>query len=65
MERGYQEWLGKARDEYDQQQSERGQTILGQRQKGLTLGYVTQDECPGKGDDIEHIPRELDVCLQC
>ncbi|WVQ83059.1 hypothetical protein IAT38_005197 [Cryptococcus sp. DSM 104549] len=24
--------------------------------KPVTLGYVTKDLCPGKGDDIEHIP---------
>lgn len=24
----------------------------------LTMGYVTRDSCPGKGDDIEHIPGE-------
>jgi hypothetical protein len=23
---------------------------------GLTLGYVTEDSCPGKGDDIPHVP---------
>jgi len=21
-----------------------------------TMGYVTHDPCPGKGDDIEHVP---------
>jgi hypothetical protein len=21
-----------------------------------TMGYVTRDSCPGKGDDIEHVP---------
>jgi hypothetical protein len=26
---------------------------------GLTMGYVTRDRCPGKGDDIEHVPGEL------
>jgi hypothetical protein len=41
------------------------QMVLGQRRdgrrgkKGLTLGYVTEDACSGKGDDIEHIPCEL------
>ncbi|ORX37264.1 vacuolar protein [Kockovaella imperatae] len=24
--------------------------------KGLTMGYVTRDSCPGIGDDVEHIP---------
>ena len=23
---------------------------------GPTMGYVTRDSCPGKGDDIEHVP---------
>jgi hypothetical protein len=23
---------------------------------GPTMGYVTRDTCPGKGDDIEHVP---------
>jgi hypothetical protein len=31
----------------------------GSTKKGLTLGYVTEDACPGIGDDIEHIPCKL------
>jgi hypothetical protein len=28
----------------------------GQESGGSTLGYVTEDDCPGIGDDIEHVP---------
>jgi hypothetical protein len=24
-----------------------------------TMGYVTRDSCPGKGDDVDHSPGEF------
>ena len=32
------------------------QMTLGSITEPLTMGYVTHDACPGRGDDIEHIP---------
>lgn len=28
-----------------------------------TMGYVTRDSCPGKGDDIEHVPGMSVFCF--
>lgn len=40
------------------------QVVFSQVGKGMerdetTMGYVTHDLCPGKGDDIEHVPGKL------
>lgn len=70
VRREYDNWLSDQREayedsvEYQKNQVEEGggQMIFGQNIKGhhgLTLGYVTKDACPGKGDDIEHIPCEF------
>ncbi|WVF68981.1 hypothetical protein IAT40_003755 [Kwoniella sp. CBS 6097] len=32
------------------------QVVFGVHDKPRTLGLVTKDKCPGRGDDIEHIP---------
>ncbi|CAK9780497.1 unnamed protein product [Cutaneotrichosporon oleaginosum] len=65
VQRVYNEWLaaqwntylengGDEADVYE----ESDQTPLGRPvpRKPKTLGYVTHDACPGRGDDIEHIP---------
>jgi len=31
-------------------------TFVSDRTYESTMGYVTRDSCPGKGDDIEHVP---------
>jgi len=28
----------------------------GKEQETRTMGYVTKDLCPGRGDDIDHVP---------
>ena len=30
---------------------------------GPTMGYVTRDSCPGKGDDIKHVPGKSSHCF--
>lgn len=69
MQRELQDEVDRVRDEARRQQwknylsslasasAGKGQMPLGLK-KTLTLGYVTGDLCPGKGDDIEHIPGE-------
>jgi hypothetical protein len=32
------------------------QTAFQVDKNGPTMGYVTRDSCPGKGDDVEHVP---------
>lgn len=70
IRRGYERWLSDQREEYELSESRvtrqeeqavfgvSGEIVAGGK-KDLTLGYVTKDACPGKGDDIEHIPCEL------
>ena len=65
VRREYDRWLADQREAYEAEYhalegdegARSGQVVLG-RTKGLTPGYVTRDACKGKGDDIEHIPRE-------
>ncbi|ODN81879.1 hypothetical protein L202_02229 [Cryptococcus amylolentus CBS 6039] len=68
VQRIYQDWMKEQALDYELQQEEtrlrtvgRGdQAVLGlegvSQAKPRTLGFVTKDKCPGKGDDIEHIP---------
>ena len=52
------QWQDHARFFSHQGQKE-GQTVfdaLHTGTGGLTMGYVTKDDCPGVGDDIEHVP---------
>ncbi len=66
VERNYQAWLEMQAEQYEQDQLTQTRQLrlgsvsdLSAKKEKLTLGYVTKDACPGKGDDIEHIPREL------
>ncbi|KAK8858734.1 hypothetical protein IAR55_002963 [Kwoniella newhampshirensis] len=61
----YSEWMRSQWEDYVQLQAvEDGvkdgqQTVMSNgndAKKPSTLGYVTKDACPDKGDDIEHIP---------
>jgi hypothetical protein len=36
-----------------------------ERLKGKRLGFVTKDACPGRGDDIEHIPGKPACVPKC
>ncbi|KAK1925880.1 putative vacuolar protein [Papiliotrema laurentii] len=60
VERIYQDWLDTQAAEYEREMSLSGgeQVVMGGKSEGglLTMGYVTRDACPGKGDDIEHTP---------
>ena len=51
-------WRLPPRDHHDQ----RVLDVVASR-KSPTMGYVTRDECPGPGDDIEHIPGEYASCV--
>lgn len=60
VERMYAEWIDAQNDAYDADLAIQGEhTVFGGREKQLTMGYVTHDACPGRGDDIEHVPCEL------
>jgi len=60
VERMYAEWIDAQNDAYEAVVATReGQTVFSGRGKELTMGYVTHDACPGRGDDIEHSPCEL------
>ena len=37
-------------------EDEGSQAIFEVGKDAPTMGYVTRDSCPGKGDDIEHVP---------
>jgi alpha-beta hydrolase superfamily lysophospholipase len=68
VERIYQDWLDTQAAEYEREMSLSGgeQVVMGGKSEGglLTMGYVTRDACPGKGDDIEHTPRKrIDLVL--
>lgn len=71
LQREIQDAVDRGRDEARQEEWEeylldlastsasRSQIPLGwSLKKPLTLGYVTKDLCPGRGDDVEHIPGE-------
>jgi hypothetical protein len=61
VERMYTEWIDAQNDAFEAASAFDGdQAVLGGHAKDLTMGYVTHDACPGKGDDIEHIP-----CKSC
>lgn len=60
VERIYADWIDSQNDAYEADLATRAeQTVFGDRANDLTMGYVTHDACPGRGDDIEHIPCEL------
>lgn len=55
----YNEWLQQQWDDYllDELMGETDEVVLdGPDKKPHTLGFVTKDACPGRGDDIRHIP---------
>ncbi|WWD18629.1 hypothetical protein CI109_103082 [Kwoniella shandongensis] len=61
----YDEWMRSQWEDYVESQGvvdiefEGQQTVFSSAttvKKPSTLGYVTKDACPGKGDDIDHIP---------
>jgi hypothetical protein len=58
----YQRWMAEQWEDYLIQGGEARDTTqvswdVGGRIK--TMGYVTRDSCPGKGDDVNHFPGEL------
>lgn len=59
VEQTYQEWLSSQWEEHIAGSGPHSeQTTFNSGKRLPTLGYVTRDACPGKGDDIEHIPGE-------
>jgi hypothetical protein len=54
----YEDWLAAQWDDYVSSELTKNTwaDIFSPKNKPQTLGYVTKDACPGKGDDIEHIP---------
>ncbi|WVQ96496.1 hypothetical protein IAU59_003601 [Kwoniella sp. CBS 9459] len=65
VRRIHDQWLAEQWEDYQSQmQSARAfihgddadQIVFGAHDKPRTLGLVTKDKCPGRGDDIEHIP---------
>ncbi|KAK1231791.1 hypothetical protein PQX77_005083 [Marasmius sp. AFHP31] len=54
VEHRYRAWLGDMYEKYGQ-----GFQMKRESDQNLTLGYVTQDACPGVGDDIPHTPMEV------
>ncbi|KAJ7635196.1 Metallo-dependent phosphatase-like protein [Roridomyces roridus] len=49
VEKGYVEWIGDMQRRY---RARAGAALQGE----LTSGYVTEDSCPGDGDDVPHEP---------
>lgn len=53
----YSDWLADQWERYEAEQlASSDAQVAFTATKPRTLGYVTHDACPGKGDDIEHIP---------
>lgn len=54
----FNEWLQQQWDDYLLEELSGGSqvTLEDPTQKPHTLGFVTKDACPGRGDDIPHIP---------
>lgn len=56
----YNDWLQQQWDDYllEELMGETDEIALGGSpgEKPHTLGFVTKDDCPGRGDDIRHIP---------
>jgi hypothetical protein len=59
VERIYDEWLATAAILHEESASMlSGHQVVFGGKEPLTMGYVTHDACAGRGDDIEHTPRE-------
>ncbi|OCF37178.1 vacuolar protein [Kwoniella heveanensis BCC8398] len=64
VRRLHDEWVAEQWQDYLSQSGSDGMTlsgsldqvVFGVHDKPRTLGLVTKDKCPGRGDDIEHIP---------
>lgn len=53
----YDQWMAEQWLEHISRAGDSGNQATFQVDKdGPTMGYVTRDSCPGKGDDIEHVP---------
>jgi hypothetical protein len=62
VEKIYNEWLDTAAVLHEESQSMMGgHQVVFRGKKPVTMGYVTHDACAGRGDDIEHTPREFSV----
>ncbi|WVR06502.1 hypothetical protein IAU60_003533 [Kwoniella sp. DSM 27419] len=68
VQRLYRAWTAEQLEEYERAQTAELEDVNGAQavfsthggreksEKPRTLGFVTKDKCPGRGDDIEHIP---------
>ncbi|WVN90586.1 uncharacterized protein L203_105826 [Cryptococcus depauperatus CBS 7841] len=56
VDRIYEAWLSEQWNEDRLKAENFEQHVLDIPEKPRTIGFVTRDACPGKGDDIEHIP---------
>jgi hypothetical protein len=62
VERGYKQWLDGQASAYEIETDGRQKVFSTSH---LTMGYVTKDACPGRGDDIEHKPRTSRPSQNC
>ena len=57
VEQVYRQWMASQWEEYEQTRAAGNEEqMVWSSGEALMLGYVTHDACPGRGDDIEHIP---------
>jgi hypothetical protein len=61
----YGEWMSDQYTEYIASKSSNSAQATfqasGKEQETRTMGYVTKDLCPGRGDDIDHVPGVFSV----
>ena len=64
MDETYDQWMAEQWFDHISTASDVGnQAVLTADKNAPTMGYVTRDSCPGKGDDIEHVPGMSLLCF--
>lgn len=58
VEMGFSRWLDEQAEASELATEDDVQVVMSPHGKPQTMGYVTKDACPGRGDDVEHIPRK-------
>lgn len=52
----YNQWMAEQWFDHISDRNGGSQATFEVAKDGPTMGYVTRDSCPGKGDDIAHVP---------
>lgn len=56
MQETYNQWMAEQWFDHMSEENGKEQATFVINKESPTMGYVTRDSCPGKGDDMEHVP---------